>query len=224
TPDGTGMSFFLQGSRRNCRMNHNFNEHYASVYNSDVLNQRVSAYLCPSMLIPRNVPEINCNISGRPEVGAPSSYLLNEGTGSYQFPNTGMFPLVLPSNGFPNACTRFRDITDGTSNTLAAGETTWNFKNYRWGASACPGSPSHNGTPRWGTARWGIGYPNSGVGNTGSVMNNFSGSPAGYSSLHEGGIHILMADGATRFISENIDFGVYNSLSTKAGQEVIGEF
>ncbi len=62
------------------------------------------------------------------------------------------------------------------------------------------------------------------------------------SSLHTGGVHCLMGDGAVRFISENIDtgnlgaanprfsspgaspYGVWGSLGSKSGGEVAGEF
>jgi len=62
------------------------------------------------------------------------------------------------------------------------------------------------------------------------------------SSAHTGGVHCLMADGAVRFVSENIDtgnlalptpaqasggaspYGVWGALGTKSGGEVIGEF
>ena len=61
-------------------------------------------------------------------------------------------------------------------------------------------------------------------------------------STHTGGVHCLMADGAVRFVSENIDtgnlalaspaqnssnispYGVWGALGTKSGGEVIGEF
>jgi prepilin-type N-terminal cleavage/methylation domain-containing protein len=61
-------------------------------------------------------------------------------------------------------------------------------------------------------------------------------------SLHTGGVHCLMADGAVRFVSENIDsgnlgaispqqnagglspYGVWGALGTKAGNETISEF
>ncbi|QDU36294.1 putative major pilin subunit [Maioricimonas rarisocia] len=61
-------------------------------------------------------------------------------------------------------------------------------------------------------------------------------------SLHTGGVHALMADGAVRFITENIDsgdlsataptqgetgpspYGVWGALGTKAGGEAVGEF
>lgn len=62
------------------------------------------------------------------------------------------------------------------------------------------------------------------------------------SSIHTGGVHVLMGDGAVRFISENIDagnlgaaspvqnspgsspYGVWGALGTKGGGEVVGEF
>jgi prepilin-type N-terminal cleavage/methylation domain-containing protein/prepilin-type processing-associated H-X9-DG protein len=61
-------------------------------------------------------------------------------------------------------------------------------------------------------------------------------------SRHEGGVHCLMADGAVRFISENIHsgnqaaappldtagnatpYGVWGALGTRSGGEVVGEF
>ena len=46
----------------------------------------------------------------------------------------------------------------------------------------------------------------------------------GPSSMHVGGAHHLLADGAVRFISQNISVVTYDSLVTRAGGEVVGEF
>ncbi len=56
-------------------------------------------------------------------------------------------------------------------------------------------------------------------------------------SMHVGGMFLLMADGAVRFVNENIDFsrhhsgcgpvnerGVWQSIHTRGGNEVVGEF
>jgi prepilin-type processing-associated H-X9-DG protein len=47
----------------------------------------------------------------------------------------------------------------------------------------------------------------------------------GWSSIHQGGAHALMADGASRFISENIDrIGVQKAIATSGAGETVGEF
>lgn len=46
----------------------------------------------------------------------------------------------------------------------------------------------------------------------------------GFSSAHAGGIHILLCDGAVRFISNSIDKGTFQALGTPAGHEVVGDF
>jgi hypothetical protein len=58
-------------------------------------------------------------------------------------------------------------------------------------------------------------------------------------STHEGGVHVLLGDGAVRFVNENIDsgnkqaaevfggrspYGVWGALGTRNGGEVISEF
>lgn len=40
----------------------------------------------------------------------------------------------------------------------------------------------------------------------------------------KGGCHVLMADGAVRFVSENVNFATVKALATVRGGEVIGEF
>jgi prepilin-type N-terminal cleavage/methylation domain-containing protein len=43
-------------------------------------------------------------------------------------------------------------------------------------------------------------------------------------SLHPGGVHLALCDGAVRFVSENIDLGVWRALGTRRGEEVVDEF
>lgn len=45
-----------------------------------------------------------------------------------------------------------------------------------------------------------------------------------FGSYHTGGAFFGMADGSVQFLSENIDLGLYQSLATRAGGEVVGEF
>lgn len=43
-------------------------------------------------------------------------------------------------------------------------------------------------------------------------------------SLHVGGVHALLTDGSIRFVSSNIDLGVWRALGTRAQGEVVGNF
>jgi len=53
---------------------------------------------------------------------------------------------------------------------------------------------------------------------------NFSQGHLAARSLHVGGAQICLADGSVRFVSENIDRGLWRSVGTKGGGEVLGEF
>lgn len=92
--------------------------------------------------------------------------------------------------------TSFRDITDGSSNTIMMTETSDDDIPWAQGARTLKSltqEPYINGPD-------GIGGP----------------SP--------GGCNILLSDGSVRFVSENIDPAVMRALSTMSGGEVIGEF
>jgi hypothetical protein len=43
-------------------------------------------------------------------------------------------------------------------------------------------------------------------------------------SRHVGGVHVTLCDGSSRFVTENLDIGVWRAISTAQGNEVIGEF
>lgn len=96
-----------------------------------------------------------------------------------------------------NRVTRFRDITDGTSNTIGVTEATGNYG--RWAAGG-------NGTIRAVTKEPHINGPD------------------GIGGPYVGGCNVMMMDGSVRFVSENIDPDVFKALITIKGGEVIGEF
>ena len=43
-------------------------------------------------------------------------------------------------------------------------------------------------------------------------------------SRHIGGVHVLLCDGSTRFISENVAISTWQGLASRSGGEIIGEF
>ena len=91
-------------------------------------------------------------------------------------------------------CVPLRDISDGTSNTLMVIE-------------AC-----------------GLNIPWMKPQDIDAATVKGVGDPNGASSKHTGGTHVLMSDGAVRFISNNIDPKVYQSLITRDGGEQISGF
>lgn len=95
-----------------------------------------------------------------------------------------------------NRKTRFRDVTDGLSNTVWLSE-------------------SNDGDIPWAQG-----------GRTlkGFSQQPYINGPDGIGGPSPGGCNMGMADGSVRFLSENIDPSILEALATKAGGEVIGQF
>ena len=101
---------------------------------------------------------------------------------------------------------QFADVTDGLSNTLMLGETLpahsilngAYYTNYPMSGTTIP--LNHMEADR--EARWYRTY--------------------GFKSLHAGGAQFCLGDGSVHFVSESIDYRLYNALGTLAGGEVGG--
>lgn len=103
-----------------------------------------------------------------------------------------------------------RDITDGTSNTLMVVERRGELCRYT-------GIFSNNYQGLWTGLR---------INRTGLVLNDDGAylQNSGASSFHTGGVQAVMGDGSVRFLSENMDFVIYNYLGGKSDGQVVGEF
>ena len=112
---------------------------------------------------------------------------------------------------YHNSSVRMRDLTDGTSQTLMTGErktkTDLNWFS-SWPGMIAEGEEAFQRV----------------CGSADHTPNHPSAHFDDFSSQHVGGAQFCLGDGSVHFISENIDGGIYRSLATIQGGEVVGEF
>ena len=130
----------------------------------------------------------------------------------------------------------FSGITDGTSTTMMFGEIL-TLDGNGWlgytsevmlaGGGAFTAYNTPNTTACEFLARQCFTGPNSGIPcctSVGGTANDVISQIISARSKHVGGVHVSMCDGAVRFVSNNIDTGVWRALSTARGAETIGDF
>ena len=192
--------------------------------NAALSTTRLSVLSCPSdagdEFYRSNTPYYGC--------GVENSQLIN-----YAFSDTDGGPWGLWDNEGrttralfgQNSRSKIRDCTDGTSNTAMIIETTrevWDGNGNVWGCSQYAGNGVYLGDSR------GINFivccawdspPNSQprvVGKNGDF--NLPGSS------HVGGCHVLLADGAVRFLSQTMDATTRRNLGSIADGQPLGDF
>ena len=131
------------------------------------------------------------------------------------------------SSGIATRCNfsaAIAQITDGTSNTIMAGEslpqcadhqwTGWVHFNNNWATTTAPINwPVHcQGRPRVtesipGCHDW-----------------NDHGYSQGFKSDHSGGAHVVMTDGSVKFIGNNIDWLTYQKLGERRDGQTVGDY
>ena len=176
----------------------------------ELLQKTLPLYRCPSDTGPslntfHTINSVQIALSNYVASNASRSLRLDPGPIS----STGN---VLVSNGMfhANHCVSVRDITDGASNTIAIGERAWTLGGAAINAALVFGIQSNTEA---------VNANNTGLIQAlgcGFVLMNSSTSPSStpthhtrnFSSVHVGGAHFLMGDGAVRFISENLDHNV----------------
>jgi hypothetical protein len=123
-----------------------------------------------------------------------------------------------------NSNCKMKDITDGTSNTVAMSETTldvFDGTTQPWACSAHVGYGVNFGDPRginnWICCTW-QSPPNT------QFRPGRNGEHSNPGSLHDGGCHILLGDGAVRFVSSSTDATTRVRLSGIADRGVVAEY
>ncbi|MHB8969149.1 MAG: DUF1559 domain-containing protein [Pirellulaceae bacterium] len=191
----------------NLQQNYDFRVRFDHPQNASAVLNRVPLYICPSM-----DNEIVSNRYG------PSHYAGNGGTRPGQ--NDGLL--------YPLSRVRFAHITDGTSNTIAAGELAFQVGGWARGAMNTGTGGGGGGGQGFARAvlRWwqcasscalpGMNLPETSCSN--SCERQFQ-----FSSRHTGGCHFVFIDGHTQFIGDTIDLYAFRAMLTRAGGEVATE-
>jgi prepilin-type N-terminal cleavage/methylation domain-containing protein/prepilin-type processing-associated H-X9-DG protein len=184
----------------------------------------IPSYTCPSMAPPSATS--GGSLGTPPEVRAPCSYVFSIGTPTAYQARYGSYA-ALPCDGVilpirnkaysadpsqrdvaGNSQVRLTDVTDGTSNTLMAGESDF----------MPAGVPSTSGPV------WAYGYLYSWAGTMYGINKRDGSGDANYGafrSQHTGGAMFVMADGSVQFLRDSIDPTTFYGLGTRAGGEVV---
>lgn len=206
----------------NLAQQYDYNVRWDHPNNSQMATRMPSAYQCPST----------------PGAGAPepdSGFQTSDYT--YIRSDTGWVTDAGPDRAMfeQNQFRKFRDVTDGLTNTIMQYESAGRSSMYVHGRETTPPSWWSSYYRAWTghfdsswmypfqatidpaggepTVVWFVGSDIINVANFGSPY-----------SFHTGGIQVSLADGSVRFLSENIDIGTLSSLTSIDGGEVVGEF
>jgi len=207
--------------------------------NRTAMQTPINSFRCPS---DAGAPIVQSNLgqrveyddgSGDADVGtAVMNYVgVNNSRSNYQNQGTN------PANSavgvfFRDSRTQFRDITDGTSNTLLVGERSWKVGNTNiYAGSLFVVRDMNGGGPAQQHGDQGM------LGAMGATITSINGDPTVelnrqmFSSQHKGGAQFVLADGGVKFISENIDHDLTNAIDSTLERlvgisdgQVIGEF
>lgn len=124
---------------------------------------------------------------------------------------------------------RLDDVTDGRSQTLILGELGGRNDLYKFGAQVPDGANSGGGWADFGNLEnWLHGSkPDGSVDNQGGpcVINCNNAAGHGFYGFHPGGVHVLLCDGAVRFINEKLSIVTFCQLATpQGGSEIKDDF
>lgn len=201
----------------------------------------IPAYLCPSSAMPSVAP-VTFAVPGAPSGSQPLTHRSPDragyATSSYKTAggsNSGDYGMM--HKNWEGGGVKFRDVTDGLSNTLMVAESV--YVSTSVSASQRAVTPLVAGTHFLND--WPIWMGSHGNGQDETVrINGRWGSPinarVGYQkmalavnddnafSYHVGGAQFCLGDGSVRFITENIDVRTYDYLHDKRDGQVLGEF
>jgi len=219
---------------------------YGANANVDVIEDlRVAMLNCPSSPLPNVRTQSTASHGSRTYqvtnyVGINGSYYQGGSDSIIETPNDAatsnygntVYNGVIAKSGGNGRSTRLRDITDGSTNTMAVSEqgdyfTSDTGSRHDYRSSNFSGGVWASGRPevnQWTINVTSVRFPINYTGASLDGMNNQYDKHTLLNSAHTGGVHCLLADGSVRFLSENIDFTILTALADISDNTVLGEF
>ena len=174
---------------------------------------KIPVFLCPSdsgaQFISDDATYYGCGASGP---SYKSSYHLSISGNTHLQGNWAAMSRTARAAFGGNSNSSIRDITDGTSNTVLVCETALECSSGRISPWACV---QHAGT--------GVNLAN-GINKFVAGTMTVAQYNSNASSSHVGGCHVLLGDGAVRFLSQNTNISIVQWLAWIGDNNVIGEF
>jgi hypothetical protein len=125
---------------------------------------------------------------------------------------------------YVNSATRLADLVDGSSTTIAVGETMFIYRSH---------GLDHYGLNQFldhwyiGTLEGRTNEISEAMGSTGVAINSYKlrvfvdEKELALSSHHHDGVQVVFADGAVTFVSENIDRNTWSAMGTCDGGDIV---
>ena len=205
--------------------------------NESVINTRISAFECPSAPTAGELRSTSPGTNQRYSMrnARRTNYFFATGAfndDSWQYNYSAYIGDIRRGMFGNNGAAKMATITDGTSNTIAIGESLGGSKfkqNDDWGPWALCGTNTccHGAVPSGSSTT--LTYTASHV-SEGGINAAWSGDTQGrlfartFGSQHPGGAQFTLGDGSTRFISETVDYLTFAKLNYIADGQVVGEF
>ncbi|QDS89831.1 hypothetical protein EC9_40320 [Rosistilla ulvae] len=209
---------FIEQSARYDAINFNVDNYvtgYGPNHDPDTALGPIPVYLCPSN--PQSDTMVNTGLAGAVDAFARTDMAGVADSRDWRCNSSGTIGLRPRSDGngifYGGSSTKFRDIIDGTSNTLLIGEVTGDLN---------PANTVNANT----YSLYDVFDTSTGINGPFTLPGGgtFNYRPQGFSSYHPGGAHFALADGSVRLFTETIDQTLLYGLTTRLGGEVLQEF